>query len=62
MRYHKRVYYYLMRYRAGELSEHDYEVEEARWVAADEALAVLTYREEQEVIELAKMRIQEMPA
>src|SRR5687768_15859565 len=32
VRYHKFVHFYLLEYRSGEVSDHDHEIEEARWV------------------------------
>ncbi len=58
--YHKRVYFFLMRYCEGDAQQHDYEVEEVRWFPVDQALALLTYREEQEVIAFAKGRVAEL--
>src|SRR5512147_769690 len=33
VRYHKFVHFYLLEYRSGNVSEHDHEVEESRWVS-----------------------------
>ena len=57
VRYHKRVYFYLMEYDSGDLAAHGVEVEDARWFPIHRALAVITYREEQEVVALARARI-----
>jgi 8-oxo-dGTP pyrophosphatase MutT (NUDIX family) len=49
-RAHKRVTFYLMRYLSGELSDHDHEMEEARWVDFDEAIRALTYDSERDIV------------
>ncbi len=53
-KYHKTVYYYLMEYVSGSVSEHDWEVNEARWFDLDEALQRVTYRGDREVLLRAK--------
>jgi len=53
VRYHKFVHFYLLQYRSGEVSDHDYEVEEARWVSLEEALEMLAFENEREVVEKA---------
>lgn len=52
-RIHKRVHFYLLEHTGGDPSQHDYEVEEVRWVPLSEALAHLTYKSEQGVVEKA---------
>jgi 8-oxo-dGTP pyrophosphatase MutT (NUDIX family) len=54
VRYHKFVHFYLLEYRSGNVEEHDHEVEEARWVSFDEALRVLEFKSEREVVEKAR--------
>src|SRR5919205_1165629 len=46
VRFHKRVHFYLMRYLSGETEEHDDEVNEARWVRAEEAAGMLAFKGE----------------
>lgn len=53
VRFHKSVYFYLLAYRAGDVADHDAEVAEARWVAADEAIAMLAFKSEKAVVEKA---------
>jgi 8-oxo-dGTP pyrophosphatase MutT (NUDIX family) len=60
VRYHKFVHFYLMQYRSGEVSDHDHEVEEARWVSFEEALEILDFKSEREVVEKAREMIEEM--
>jgi 8-oxo-dGTP pyrophosphatase MutT (NUDIX family) len=54
VRYHKFVHFYLMEYRRGDVADHDHEVEEARWVSFDEALEMLEFKSEREVVEKAR--------
>lgn len=58
VRYHKFVHFYLLEYRAGDVSNHDHEVEEARWVSPDEALEMLEFKNEREVVEKARAMIE----
>ena len=60
VRYHKFVHFYLMEYKGGDVSNHDHEVEEARWVSFEEALEMLDFKSEREVIEKAREMIEEM--
>ena len=58
VRYHKFVHFYLLQYRSGDVSEHDHEIEAARWVRFDEALELLDFRSEREVVEKAREMIE----
>ena len=58
VRYHKFVHFYLLKYRSGEVTNHDHEVEEARWVSFDEALEMLDFKSEREVVEKAREMIE----
>jgi 8-oxo-dGTP pyrophosphatase MutT (NUDIX family) len=49
VRYHKYVHFYLLEYCSGDVSDHDHEVEEARWVSFDEAVEMLEFKSEREV-------------
>ena len=42
-----------MRYLRGDVSDHDHEVSEARWVSVDEALKILVFKNEREIVEKA---------
>ena len=53
VRFHKRVHFYLMRYLSGETEWHDDEVNEARWVKAEEAAAMLAFKGERKALEEA---------
>ena len=57
IRYHKFVHFYLMEHKSGEVTDHDHEVEEARWVSFDEALAMLDFKSERAVVEKARTMI-----
>ena len=52
-RIHKTVHFYLLEYIQGDPSQHDHEVEEARWVRLDEARGFLTYDGEKEIVSKA---------
>lgn len=57
-RYHKQVHFYLMKYLAGDVNDHDHEVVEARWVAISEASRMLAFDTERGLIEKAKARLE----
>lgn len=50
-RFHKRVDWFVMKYISGEVADHDHEVAEARWVGVDEALKMLVFKNEREIVE-----------
>lgn len=52
-RIHKHVRWYLMKYVSGDVADHDHEVAEARWVGVDEALDLLVFKNEREVVQKA---------
>lgn len=54
VRFHKFVYFYLLRYESGEVTDHDDEVNEARWVEIDEAIEMLAFDSESKIVEKAK--------
>lgn len=56
-RYHKFVHFYLLRYKSGNVRDHDHEVNEARWVEIGQALDMLTFKSEKKIVELAHERI-----
>ncbi|MBI5671022.1 MAG: NUDIX domain-containing protein [Chloroflexi bacterium] len=49
VRYHKFVHFFLLRYVSGEVSRHDHEVLEARWVEIGEAQRLLAFPGERTV-------------
>jgi 8-oxo-dGTP pyrophosphatase MutT (NUDIX family) len=60
VRYHKFVHFYLLEYKSGDVADHDHEVEESRWVSIDEALGMLEFKGERDVVEKAREIIKEM--
>jgi 8-oxo-dGTP pyrophosphatase MutT (NUDIX family) len=52
-RIHKTVHYYLMHATGGDTAHHDHEVSEARWVPLAEALKLMTYPNEREMVRRA---------
>lgn len=56
-RRHKRVAFYLFEYRTGSLTDHDHEIEEARWMPLKEAARMLTYGGEREIARRALSRL-----
>jgi 8-oxo-dGTP pyrophosphatase MutT (NUDIX family) len=53
----KIVSFFLFRYRAGRLADHDHEVEEALWIPLEEAPARLAYRGEKDMAKAALSRV-----
>jgi 8-oxo-dGTP pyrophosphatase MutT (NUDIX family) len=62
VRFHKRVHFYLLRYLAGDTSDHDWEVNEARWVPINDAASQLAFDNERRVVEAAKLLIEKRDA
>ncbi len=60
VRYHKFVYFYLLRYKSGDVADHDREVNEARWVEVDDAIEILAFNSEKKIVEEAKALIRQM--
>jgi hypothetical protein len=48
------VHFYLLRYLSGETGNHDWEVNEARWVPIDDAVTQLAFDNERRVVERAR--------
>ena len=55
-RIHKVVRFFLFDYRAGDLGDHDHEIEEARWMPLADAARELTYEGEREIVNRALSR------
>lgn len=53
VRYSKTVHHYLMRPVAGSPDDHDHEFDEVRWVAAEEAMKLMTYDNEERILRQA---------
>ncbi len=60
IRFHKFVYFFLMRYLSGQVEDHDHEVNEARWVEIHEAQQMLSFKNEQQVVTKAQEMIAEL--
>lgn len=54
IRFHKFVHFYLLQYIDGDVKDHDHEVAEARWVSFEQAIEMLAFRTEREVVEKAQ--------
>jgi 8-oxo-dGTP pyrophosphatase MutT (NUDIX family) len=54
VRFHKRVHFYLLRYLSGDTKDHDWEVNEARWVPIEDAASQLAFDNERRVMEKAR--------
>lgn len=62
VRFHKFVYFYLLKYLGGEVENHDHEINEARWVKFDEAIEMLAFKSEKDVVSKAFEKIKEAKA
>jgi 8-oxo-dGTP pyrophosphatase MutT (NUDIX family) len=62
VRFHKFVHFYLMEYSSGQLSDHDHEVNEARWVAIGEAQTMLAFRGERQAVAQAAQHLAQLPS
>ena len=60
IRYHKFVHFYLLEYTGGDVSNHDHEIAESRWVSPEEALEMLEFKGERGVVEKALAILQKM--
>ena len=58
VKYHKVVHFYLFKYTNGSPEDHDWEIKEARWFPIDEAIKVMEYPSEREILEKAKEMIE----
>ena len=57
VRFHKRVHFYLLRYVSGDTKDHDWEVNEARWVPIEDATQQLAFDNERRVMERARQLV-----
>jgi 8-oxo-dGTP diphosphatase len=60
VRYHKFVHFYLLRYLTGDVNNHDFEVEEARWVDIDQAIEMLVFEDEKKLVRKARSQVAEI--
>ena len=59
VRFHKRVHFYLLRYISGDTKDHDWEVNEARWVPIENAVTMLAFEGERRMVERAQGLVDE---
>ena len=62
VRFHKFVHFFLLQYTSGNTTDHDYEVNEARWVPLEKAQHMLSFKSEKNVVEQAKALIKGIQA
>jgi 8-oxo-dGTP pyrophosphatase MutT (NUDIX family) len=62
VRFHKRVHFYVLRYVSGDTKDHDWEVNEARWVPIEDAASQLAFDNERLVMKRAAELIREESA
>lgn len=53
VRYHKFVHFFLLKYVSGDVADHDSEIAEARWVSAEEAVEMLAFKSEKDIMKKA---------
>jgi 8-oxo-dGTP pyrophosphatase MutT (NUDIX family) len=53
IRFHKTVHFFLMRPVGGSIDRHDHEFDEVRWFQLEEALEIMSYPTERQVVERA---------
>jgi 8-oxo-dGTP diphosphatase len=54
----KTVYYFIMKYTEGDITKHDFEMENVEWVDIDKVLDKLSFASDKEVFQKAMPRIQ----
>ena len=62
VRFHKFVYFYLLKYLRGDVTNHDHEIAEARWVSVEEAVEMLAFKSEKDVVSKAFEKIKKAAA
>jgi 8-oxo-dGTP pyrophosphatase MutT (NUDIX family) len=60
VRFHKFVHFFLLSYTSGAIGQHDWEVNEARWVEIQEAQKMLAFKSEKQAVEKAAKMIQDL--
>jgi 8-oxo-dGTP pyrophosphatase MutT (NUDIX family) len=55
VRVFKSVHFYLMECQGGNVEEHDFEVDEVRWFPLEEAVKLLSYKSEREIVAKAEV-------
>ncbi len=59
-KHHKTVYYYLMKEIGGDISKHDWEMEQVEWLPIDKVQERLTFPSDKKVWAQARERIEEL--
>ena len=54
----KKVTYFLMEYISGDISDHDWEMEDAQWIPLDKVYEKLSFKSDKEVFQKAKKLIE----
>ena len=62
IRFHKTVHFFLMRPVGGSIDQHDHEFDEVRWFQLEEALEMMSYPTEREVVQRAAGRLDRQEA
>lgn len=57
----KIVYFFLMEFISGDVADHDHEVDECRWVSIEEAIELMRFKDEKDIITKALSMIRELP-
>ncbi|EJF08363.1 NUDIX hydrolase [Pontibacter sp. BAB1700] len=57
VRFHKFVHFFLLAYESGDIGQHDWEVNEARWVDLQAAKELLSFKSERQALEKAERMI-----
>ena len=60
VRFHKFVYFYLLKYLTGDVADHDQEVNEACWVEIDRAITILSFTGEKNIVRKARELIERL--
>ena len=59
VRFHKHVHFFLLRYLSGNTKDHDWEVNEARWVPIEDATIQLAFDNERRVMDRARELVEQ---
>ncbi len=57
----KTVYYFIMKYIGGDITDHDFEMEEVEWVESERVLETLTHKGEKDIFKKALPQIEKLP-
>jgi len=56
----KTVYYYIMKYTGGDITKHDFEMEDVKWVASEDVLKTLAHKGEKDLFKKALPQIKKL--